>query len=99
MKPILKKALMAVAAKKAVEKVVEMRRPEKPSFLARLFKLGLFVGGAAGAAYLVRSGKAQELLGKAKGRGGDPGGIDSASNGHSGDITFRSEDQPISTPV
>lgn len=36
MKPIVKKIAAAVAIKEGIEKVQEMRKPKKPSFLARL---------------------------------------------------------------
>ena len=98
MKPILKKVAVAVAAKQVEDTVVEKRRARKPSFGAKLLKLGLFGAVGVGVAYLVSSGKAQDLIDKVKG-GSDSGSVDAGSNGHSSDVTFRSEDQPVSSPV
>lgn len=56
MSPIAKKALAAVALKQVYDRVQETRQPQKPSFLARLFKLTLLGGVIGGAAYAYKNG-------------------------------------------
>lgn len=56
MKPIVKKALAAVAAKELYERVQEARQPKKPSFGARLLKVGLVAGVLGGAYYAYKAG-------------------------------------------
>jgi hypothetical protein len=56
MSPIAKKALAAVALKQVYDRVQEARQPQKPSFLARLFKLTLLGGVIGGAAYAYKNG-------------------------------------------
>ena len=56
MSPIAKKALTAVALKQVYDKVQEARQPQKPSFLARLFKLTILGGIIGGAAYAYKNG-------------------------------------------
>ncbi|HEV3473226.1 MAG TPA: hypothetical protein VG408_08500 [Actinomycetota bacterium] len=68
MKPIVKKALAAVAAKEIYERIQESRRPQKPSALARLAKVGLIAGVAAGAYYGYRAGLFDRLLGRSEDR-------------------------------
>ncbi len=62
MRPIVKKAIAAVAAKELYERIQESRRPQRPSALARLAKVGLIAGLAAGAYYGYRSGLFNGLL-------------------------------------
>ncbi|MDQ3962991.1 MAG: hypothetical protein M3277_03640 [Actinomycetota bacterium] len=64
MRPIVKKALAAVAAKELYERIQESRRPQRPSALARLAKVGLIAGLAAGAYYGYRAGLFDGLLGR-----------------------------------
>lgn len=64
MKPIVKKALAAVAIKEAVERIAEARRPPKPSKLARLAKFTLFAGIIGAGWYAYRSGLFSGLLGR-----------------------------------
>ena len=56
MSPIAKKALAAVALKQVYDRVQEARRPQKPSFFARLFKLSLVGGLVGGAVYAFKNG-------------------------------------------
>jgi hypothetical protein len=56
MSPIAKKALTAVALKQVYDKVQEARQPQKPSFVARLFKLTLLGGVIGGAVYAYKNG-------------------------------------------
>ena len=56
MKPIVKKAVAALAIKEGIERIAEARRPKKPSLAARLAKFGLLAGGAAGLFYAYRTG-------------------------------------------
>ena len=64
MSPIVKKALAAVALKEVYERVQEARKPQKPSFFARLFKLTLIGGVLGGAAYAYKNGLFGGLIGK-----------------------------------
>lgn len=66
MKPIVKKAIAALAIKEGIERINEARKPKKPSFAARLGKFSLFAGAAGGAFYAYKSGLFDSLLGKAK---------------------------------
>lgn len=66
MSPIAKKVLTAVAVKKAIDKVQEMRKP-KPPVKARLGKAALIAAAGGGIAYLAKTGRLQALLGKVKG--------------------------------
>ena len=56
MSPMVKKVLGAVALKQVYDRVQEARRPQKPSLLARLFKLSLIGGVIGGAAYAYKNG-------------------------------------------
>jgi hypothetical protein len=56
MKPIVKKIAAAVAIKEGIEKVQEMRKPKKPSFVARLMPLAL-IGVLAGLGLFVYKNK------------------------------------------
>ena len=67
MNPIVKKALAAVAIKEGIERIQEARRPKKPSFLARLLKLGIIGGAAYGLFYAYKGGHLQGLVSKARG--------------------------------
>lgn len=64
MSPIVKKALAAIALKEVYERVQEARAPQKPSFLARLFKLTLIGGAIGGAAYAYKTGLLKSFMGK-----------------------------------
>lgn len=91
MKPILKKVLVAVAAKEIYERIQEAREPRRPSLPGRLFKLGLVAGLAAGAYYAYRNG----LL----------GGLGKGSEDYEGAMTVSRPDesvlqsQPVTTPT
>lgn len=94
MRPIVKKALAAVAAKEIYERVQESRRPQKPSFGARLFKLGLFAALVGGAYYAYKSG----LLGGSRDRYG--------SDTYDGSLSYQgpredlvTETDPVGTPT
>jgi hypothetical protein len=56
MKPIVKKALAAVAAKEIYERIQEAREPRRPSFFVRLFKVGLVAAVLGGAYYAYKNG-------------------------------------------
>ncbi len=56
MKPIVKKIAAAVAIKEGIEKVQEMRKPKKPSFIARLMPIAL-IGALAGLGLFVYKNK------------------------------------------
>ena len=64
MSPLVKKALAGLALKEVYERVQEARQPQKPSFLARLFKLTLIGGAISAAVYAYKSGLLQSFTGK-----------------------------------
>ena len=104
MNPLLKKALAALAAKEVIEKIVEARRPKRPSRAARFGRLLLIAGGLGAGYYAYKNGKLQPLIDKVKGApsgygSGAPTAASGNGAGEGGDITFRSEDQPVGTPV
>lgn len=78
MRPILKKVLVAVAAKEIYERIQEAREPTRPSVAGRLVKLGLVAGLAAGVYYAYRNG----LL----------GGLGRGSEGYEGAMTVHRPD-------
>lgn len=78
MRPILKKVLVAVAAKEIYERIQEAREPKRPSLVGRLVKLGLVAGLAAGVYYAYRNG----LL----------GGLGKGSEGYEGAMTVQRPD-------
>jgi hypothetical protein len=55
-KPIVKKIAAAVAIKEGVEKLQEMRKPKKPSFLQRLMPFAL-IGAIVGLGFFVYKNK------------------------------------------
>ncbi len=59
MNPLLKKALVAVAAKQVLEKVIGRRRESRRSTLARVAPMALVGLGAAAALWLYRSKRAE----------------------------------------
>lgn len=65
MRPIWKKALVAVAAKKGWDAYQDRRH--KPSAAARIGKIGLLVGLGAGVAYLVKTNRLQPLIDQIRG--------------------------------
>jgi hypothetical protein len=67
MSPIVKKVLAAVAIKEGIERIQAARQPQKPSLLARLFKLTLIGGAAYGLLYAYKSGHLQGLVATARG--------------------------------
>lgn len=67
MNPLVKKAVAALAIKEGIDRIQEARRPQKPSLLARLFKLSLIGGAAYGLFYAYKTGALQGLVDKAKG--------------------------------
>ncbi|MGH2734716.1 MAG: hypothetical protein ACRDKZ_03975 [Actinomycetota bacterium] len=94
MKPIVKKALAAVAAKEIYERVQEARAPKKPSLLGRLFKVTVAGALLGGAYYAYKSG----MFG---GRGSEGG-----SEGYDGSLTYQGprddllqQSEPVGTPV
>jgi len=56
MKPIVKKVAAAIAIKEGVEKLQEMRKPKKPSFLQRLTPFAL-IAAIAGLGFFVYKNK------------------------------------------
>lgn len=86
MNPLVKKAVAALAIKEGIDRIQEARRPQKPSLLARLFKLSLIGGAAYGLLYAYRTGALQGLADKAKG---------SSYDSYDGSMTVST---PIETP-
>jgi hypothetical protein len=66
--PIVRRVLMAVAVKKGFDMYQEMRRPQKPSFLGRVAKLGMWAAGGGGIFYAFVSGKLQPMVDKMMGK-------------------------------
>ena len=56
MKPIVKKVAAAIAIKEGVEKLQEMRKPKKPSFVQRLTPFAL-IAAIAGLGFFVYKNK------------------------------------------
>jgi hypothetical protein len=65
--PLVKRVVMAVAVKKGFDMFQEMRRPQKPSLLGRVAKLGLWMAGGGGIFYAFVSGKLQPIVDKLMG--------------------------------
>ena len=63
MRPIVKKAVAALAIKEGLERIAEARRPKKPSLGARLLKLTVIGGLAYGAFYAYKSGLLRSVIG------------------------------------
>ena len=87
MSPIVKKALAAVALKEVYERVQEARKPQKPSLLARLFKLTVIGGAAYGLFHVYKTGQLQGLVDKARG---------SSYDAYDGSVTVS---RPLETPT
>jgi hypothetical protein len=66
--PIVKRVVMAVAVKKGFDMFQEMRRPQKPSLLGRVAKLGMWAAGGGGIFYAFVSGKLQPVVDKMMGK-------------------------------
>jgi hypothetical protein len=66
--PIARRVLMAVAIKKGFDMFQEVRRPQKPSFLGRVAKLGMWAAGGGGIFYAFVSGKLQPIVDKMMGK-------------------------------
>jgi hypothetical protein len=98
MKKLLKRAALAYAVKEVAETVIERRRKRKPSLGARALKLGLVAGVAGAGFYLYKSGALTEVLRQVKGTSPGDFGAKAASDG-APEITYRSEDEPVSAPV
>ena len=101
MNPTLKKILGAVVIKQVVDQINERRAPKRPSIWARLGRLVLIGGGAAVGFYAYKNGAFQPLLDKLGKGSSSEGSTKASSNGSAegNDITFRSEDQPLTAPV
>ena len=97
MNPILKKSLVAVAAKQAFDKVNEKRHPE-PSKSSRFGRI-LLIAGIGVAAYAYKSGKLQPLLDKIRGAKGSSHHSASNGAGTGRDVTISSGDRSLSSPV
>lgn len=63
MRPIVKKAVAALAIKEGIERIAEARRPKKPSLGARLLKLTVIGGLLYGAYYAYKSGLLRSVIG------------------------------------
>ena len=98
MSPILKKAVVAIGAKKALDVINEKRNP-KPSKKSGLGKLLLIAGGLGGIFYAYNSGKLQPLLDKVRGDKGRRTGATSNGSGTGRDVTLGSQDRTLSSPV
>ena len=97
MSPILKKAVVAIGAKKTFDVINEKRNP-KPSKKSSLGKLLLIAGGLGGIFYAYNSGKLQPLLDKVRGNGQDKSSTSNGS-GTGRDVTLGSQDRTLSSPV
>lgn len=98
MNPILKKSLVAVAAKQAIDKINEKRHPE-PSKSSRFGRMLLIAGGVGAAAYAYKSGKLKPLLDKIRGGKSEPTQSRSNGAGSGRDVTISSGDRSLSSPV
>ena len=98
MSPILKKAAVAIGAKKVFEVINEKRNP-KPSKKSGLGKLLLIAAGLGGVFYAYNSGKLQPLLDKVRGNDGGRTSATSNGSGTGRDVTLGSQDRTLSSPV
>lgn len=98
MKPIVKKALAAVAAKEIYERVQEARQPKRPSALARLAKLSLIAGVAAGAYYGYKSGLFNGLLGRDEDRYEGSMSYQGPREDLGGQSSFGEQTEPVPSP-
>ena len=91
MSPTLKKVVAAVAVKKAIDKVQEMRRP-KPPVRSRFGKAAIIAAAGGGLVFLAKSGRLRPLLDKVRGR---------SSGGDSPDRSVRLPESsgPLSSPT
>ena len=98
MNPLVKKSLVAVAAKQAFDKINEKRHAE-PSKGSRFGRFLLIAGGLGAAAFAYKSGLFNPLLDKV--RGGKGGSSQTGSNGAGSgrDVTISSGDRSLSSPV
>ena len=72
MNPTVKKLLAGLAVTKGIDKIQELRKPKK-SFVRRNLGKLLFVGIAGGvAAYLFKSGRGEQLIGRGQNDYHDP---------------------------
>jgi hypothetical protein len=92
MRPIWKKALIAVAAKKGWDAYQERRH--QPSTAARVGKVGLLLALGAGAAYVVKTNRLQPLIDQIKGNQARPELPDGYGAGGNGNPS-----QPATTTV
>lgn len=98
MSPIVKKAATALALKEVYDRVQEARKPQKPSFLARLFKLTLIGGAAYGLFYSYKTGMLQGVMGKAKGSSGSSYDSYEGSMTVSRPVESPSNNEPVDAP-
>lgn len=93
MRPLWKKALAAIAVKKAWDAYQERRRP---STAQRAGKVGLLAGLGAGIAYLVKTNRLQPLIEQVKGmRSGTPSTTSTYASAGNGNTT----QDPVTTNV
>jgi hypothetical protein len=81
MRPIVKKAVAAIAIKEGIERIAEARRPHKPSLAARLLKLTVIGGLLYGAFYAYKSGLLRSVMGS--------GGSKAPYEGYDGSVTVQ----------
>jgi hypothetical protein len=93
--PIVKRVVMAVAVKKGFDMFQEMRRPQKPSLLGRIAKLGMWAAGGGGIFYAFVSGKLQPLVDKVMGASSSSSDSDRWSSPSSTDVS--TSPRPVST--
>jgi hypothetical protein len=93
MKPIVKKALAAVAAKEIYERVQEARAPKKPSLLGRLFKVTIAGALLGGAYYAYKNGMFS------KGSHGPDEGYDGSISYQGPREDLGQQTEPVGTPT
>ena len=69
MKPIVKKAIAAVAIKKGIDKIQERRRPKRSTW-SRMAPALMVIGIGGAFAYLAKSGRLVPMVDKAKAMAG-----------------------------
>jgi type IV secretory pathway TrbF-like protein len=70
MSPMIKRAITAVAAKKAWDRYQESRRPQRPSLWSRAGVPSLVVAAGGALVYLGMSGRLQPVVNQVRGKTG-----------------------------
>lgn len=73
MRPIVKRAITAVAVKKAWDRYQESKRPQRPSVWARAGVPSLLVAAGGALVYLGVSGRLQPVVDQVRGKTGSSG--------------------------